>query len=142
MVLSSYRIAPGAYQYGRTRPGVGDRILVTWDVHGVLEDFCKALKMTLPTGDDVYVTAKGQFDWLKEELSVPELTYNDLMRLVETWIMGVPGEEVCAMSCIVYTCMLSHDAHRRAKTSIAGRMYIHVKAGRSPVSPGGRLSSA
>jgi hypothetical protein len=76
--------------------------------------------MTLPTGDNAYVTAKGQFDWFKEELSVPELTYNDLMRLVETWIMGVPGEEVCAMSCIVYTCMLSHGAHRRAKTTIAG----------------------
>jgi hypothetical protein len=140
MVLSSYRIAPGAYQYGRTRPGVGDRILVTWDVHGVLEDFCKALKMTLPTGDDVYVTAKGQFDWFKEELSVPELTYNDLMRLVETWIMGVPGEEVCAMSCL---CVHLHakprcsppgkNHHRRenvyscqgrAITSIAGRSEI------------------
>jgi hypothetical protein len=89
--------------------------------------------MDLPTGDNAYVTAKGQFDWIKGELSVPELTYNDLMRLVETWIMGVPGEEVCAMSCIVFACMLSHDARRRAKTTFAG-MYIHVKARRSPVS--------
>lgn len=79
---------------------MGDRLLITWDVHGVLEDFCRALKMDLPTGDNAYVTAKGQFDWIKGELSVPELTYNDLMRLVETWIMGVPGEEVCAMSCV------------------------------------------
>ena len=73
-VLCSYRITSGAYQYGRTRPGVGDRLLDTWDVHGVLEDFCKAMEMTLPTGDDVYVTAKGQFDWIKEELSIPEVS--------------------------------------------------------------------
>ena len=72
--VRSYRITSGAYQYGRTRPGVGDRLLDTWDVHGVLEDFCKAMEMTLPTGDDVYVTAKGQFDWIKEELSIPEVS--------------------------------------------------------------------
>ena len=63
-VLCEYRITSGAYQYGRTRPGVGDRLLDTWDVHGVVEDFCKAMDMKLPTGDDVYVTAKGQFDWI------------------------------------------------------------------------------
>ena len=94
-MLSSFRITSGAYQYGRTRPGVGDRLLETWDVHGVVEDFCKAMGMSLPTGNDVYVTAKGQLDWIKAELAIPDISYNDLMRLMETWIMGVPAEEVC-----------------------------------------------
>ena len=70
------------------------------------------MDMTLPTGDDVYVTAQGQFDWIKEQFSVPELAYNDLMRLMETWIMGVPATEVCAKklsSCI--TC-IENDRHR------------------------------
>lgn len=143
-MLSSYRIAPGAYQYGRTRPGVGDRLLATWDVHGVLENFCKALGMTLPTGDDVYVTAKGQFDWLREELSVPDLSYNDLMRLMETWVMGVPGEEVCAtrMSCL---CVHLHAKPQRpapGNNHYRRANVYFVRAGQSPVSPGEPISSA
>ena len=91
-----YGIATGLYQYGRHQPGIGDRLLATWDVHGVLEDFCKAMGMAVPEGDDAYLTAQAQYEWVKTELGIPEVAYGDIMRLMETWIMGVPATEVCA----------------------------------------------
>lgn len=82
------------FQYGRSRPGVGDRMLETWDVHGIFEEFCVALGMTLPTGKDAYLTAQTQFDWFKAAMEVPDIQYGDVLRLVEVWIFGVSSQEV------------------------------------------------
>lgn len=67
------------YQYGRHRPGIGDRLLATWDPHGVLEEFCRAMGMTIPVGEDAYLTAQAQFTWMKAELGIPEVLYGNMM---------------------------------------------------------------
>jgi hypothetical protein len=60
-----------------------------------LEDFTKAMGMVLPTGDEAYLTADAQYEWLKATLNIPAIAYGDIMRLLEAWIMGVPATEVC-----------------------------------------------
>jgi hypothetical protein len=63
----------------------------------VLEELCKAMGMVLPEGEDAYLNAQTQFDWIKTALSIPAVAYGDLMRLLEVWVMGVPATEVrCA----------------------------------------------
>jgi quinol-cytochrome oxidoreductase complex cytochrome b subunit len=64
----------------------------------VLEDFTKAMGMVLPTGDEAYLTADAQYEWLKASLNIPAIAYGDIMRLLEAWIMGVPATEVCLLA--------------------------------------------
>jgi hypothetical protein len=82
------------YQYAKSRPGAGDRILKTWDPHGVLDEFFVDINLELPTGKDAYVNAQQQYDWLKKTLDTPDLLYTDLLRLAEVWAMGAPVLEV------------------------------------------------
>ena len=67
------RTTTGGYQYGRHKPGIGDRLLHTWDVHGVQEDFSKALGMELTVNDNAYLTAQAQYDWIKADLNIPRI---------------------------------------------------------------------
>ena len=76
----------------------------------MLEDFCKDMGLVPPTGEDAYVTALGQYDWIKGTLNIPEVSYNDIMRLMETWVMGVPANEVCATICIVSLAVCTRPA--------------------------------
>ena len=96
-----FRIKTGPHQYGRLLPGIGDRLLATWDVHGVMEELCKAMGLLLPEGEDAYLNAQAQFDWVKTALNIPAVAYGDLMRLLEVWVMGVPATEVRVASIIV-----------------------------------------
>lgn len=53
--------------------------------------------LVLPKGEEAYLNAQTQFDWIKAALSIPAVSYGDLMRLLEVWIMGVPATEVRAL---------------------------------------------
>ena len=64
----------------------------------MLEDFTKAMGMVLPVGDEAYLTAEAQYEWLKTALNIPAVSYGDIMRLLEAWIMGVPATEVCLLA--------------------------------------------
>lgn len=92
----------------------------------MLEDFCKDMGLVPPTGENAYVTALGQFDWIKETLNIPEVSYNDIMRLMETWVMGVPADEVCATICIVSLVVCA----RQAKSLYCGRVFRGRRAPR------------
>lgn len=78
----------------RAFPGPADRILATWDPHGILDEFYTALKMTLPNEDDAYYTAQAQFEYFKSTWNTPQLEYIDLLRLAELWYMDTPTPEV------------------------------------------------
>ena len=82
--------------------GVGDRILSTWDPHGILEEFYVALQVSAAVvgaseggaASEEYFTAEEQFNYYKRTLYTPELRYVDLLRMAETWYMGAPIAEV------------------------------------------------
>ena len=60
--------------------------------------------MTIPVGEDAYLTAQAQFTWMKAELGIPEVLYGNMMWLMETWLMGVPASEV-----LPYTSLRCYD---------------------------------
>ena len=57
--------------------------------------------MALPIGEEAYLNAQTQFDWIKTALSIPAVSYGDLMRLLEVWVMGVPATEVRSLISIL-----------------------------------------
>lgn len=72
----------------------------------MLEELCKAMGLVLPKGEEAYLNAQTQFDWIKTALSIPAVSYGDLMRLLEVWIMGVPATEVRALMMHFSRCRL------------------------------------
>ena len=62
--------------------------------------------VVLPKGEEAYLNAQTQFDWNKAALSIPAVSYGDLMRLLEVWIMGVPATEVRALMMHFCRCRL------------------------------------
>ena len=47
----------------------------TWDPHGILEEFCVVIGMTVPSGEEAYLTALEQFNWIKQTLAISEAQY-------------------------------------------------------------------
>ena len=84
----------------------------------MLEDFCKAMGMVLPTGKDAYLTAQAQYDWMKTALSIPAVAYGDIMRLMEAWIIGVPATEVCCFIIAINPAEKGRPISNRHKTCL------------------------
>lgn len=110
--------------------GVVDRILETWDPHGILQEFFTALDLPKedPPADDKFFTAAEQFTLYKRLLYTPELRYVDLLRLAELWYMDTPIPTVFfrLYLCRAFSCFPIRTLHRTSHDASSHRCAHNV----------------